>query len=60
VFAFVAGFFHPGDWASWDTAQRITYYAVLLGGFALLTMPPFVVRLVRREGWPAVAEADRV
>lgn len=60
VSAFVAGFFHPGDWASWDTAQRITYYAVLLGGFALLTMPPFVVRLVRREGWPAVAEADRV
>ena len=60
VFAFVAGFFHPGDWASWDTGQRITYYAVLLGGFALLTMPPFVVRLVRREGWPAVVEADRV
>ena len=54
AFAFVAGFFHPGDWASWDTGQRVVYYAVLLGGFALLTMPPFVIRLVRREGWPAV------
>jgi glutamate:GABA antiporter len=59
AFAFVAGFFHPGDWASWDSAQRITYYAVLLGGFALLTMPPFVIRLVRREGWP-VAEAEHI
>jgi glutamate:GABA antiporter len=54
AFAFVAGFFHPGDWASWDTGQRVVYYAVLLGGFALLTLPPFVIRLVRREGWPAV------
>jgi amino acid transporter len=58
VFAFVAGFFSPGDWASWDTTQRIVYYAVLLGGFALLTMPPFVVRVLRREGWPAVAGAS--
>jgi glutamate:GABA antiporter len=57
-FAFVAGFFHPGDWASWDTAQRVTYYAILVGGFVLLTMPPFVVRLLRREGWPASAEAE--
>jgi glutamate:GABA antiporter len=57
AFAFVAGFFQPGDWSSWDTVQRVTYYAVLIGGFALLTMPPFVVQLVRRRGWPAVAEA---
>jgi glutamate:GABA antiporter len=57
AFAFVAGFFQPGDWASWDIAQRVMYYAVLIGGFALLTMPPFVVQLVRRGGWPAVAEA---
>jgi amino acid transporter len=57
AFAFVAGFFQPGDWASWDTGQRVTYYAILVGGFALLTMPPFVIRLLRREGWPATAEA---
>jgi glutamate:GABA antiporter len=57
VFAFVAGFFHPGDWAGWDTGQRVVYYAVLLGGFALLTTPPFVVRVLRREGWAAAAEA---
>ena len=56
AFAFVAGFFQPGDWASWDTGQRVTYYAILVGGFALLTMPPFVIRLLRREGWPATAE----
>jgi amino acid transporter len=57
AFAFVAGFFQPADWASWDTGQRVTYYAILVGGFALLTMPPFVIRLLRREGWPATAEA---
>jgi amino acid transporter len=58
AFAFVGGFFHPGDWASWDTGQRVTYYAILVGGFALLTMPPFAIRLLRRQGWPATAEAE--
>jgi amino acid transporter len=57
-FAFVAGFFHPGDWASWDTGQRVVYYAVLLGGLAVLTMPPFLVRLVRRDGWAVAVEAE--
>ena len=28
-----------------------------VGGFVLLTTPPFVIRLLRREGWPATAEA---
>lgn len=54
AFAFVTGFFPPGDFVSWDTSQRVTYYAVLVAGFVLLTAPPFVVRLVRRGGWPAM------
>jgi hypothetical protein len=35
----------------------VTYYAVLVVGFLVLVAPPFVVRLVRREGWP-VMEPD--
>jgi glutamate:GABA antiporter len=57
AFAFVAGFFPPGEWPSMDTGQRLTYYAVLLGGFALLTAPPFLLRVLRREGWPAAEAA---
>lgn len=37
---------------TWNTGQRVTYYAVLIAGFLVLTAPPFVVRLVRRDGWP--------
>lgn len=55
AFAFVAGFFPPGDWAAWDTGQRITYYAIVVGGFFLLTAPPFLLRVVKRRGWPVVA-----
>jgi amino acid transporter len=57
AFAFVTGFFPPGDFVAWDTSQRVTYYAVLVVGFLVLVAPPFVVRLVRREGWP-VMEPD--
>jgi amino acid transporter len=57
AFAFVTGFFPPGDFVAWDTSQRVTYYAVLVAGFLVLVAPPFVVRLVRREGWP-VMEPD--
>ena len=52
AFAFVTGFFPPGDFVSWDTSQRVSYYAVLVAGFLVLTAPPFVVRLVRCDGWP--------
>jgi amino acid transporter len=54
LFAFVCGFFPPADYAAWDTTQRITYYAVLIGGFVALVAPPFAVRAVRPAGWPAL------
>jgi amino acid transporter len=53
AFAFVAGFFPPAQWPSMDGGERITYYAILVGGFALLTAPPFLFRVLRRDGWPA-------
>jgi amino acid transporter len=53
LFAFVCGFFPPADYATWTTTQRITYYAVLVGGFVALVAPPFLVRAVRPAGWPA-------
>ncbi len=53
LFAFVCGFFPPSDYATWDSAQRITYYAVMIGGFAVLVAPPFLVRAMRPRGWPA-------
>lgn len=58
AFAFVAGFFPPGDWATWDTGQKITYYAIVIGGFILLTLPPFLARIVKRDGWPVLAEDE--
>lgn len=39
AFAFVTGFFPPSDFVSWDTGQRVTYYAVLVAGFLVLTAP---------------------
>jgi len=58
AFAFVAGFFPPGDWATWDTGQKITYYAIVIGGFFVLVAPPFVVRVVKRDGWPALPDDE--
>ncbi len=58
AFAFVAGFFPPGDWDTWDTGQKITYYAIVIGGFILLTLPPFFARIVKRDGWPVLAEDE--
>ena len=52
VVAFVCGFFPPGDWAAWSTAERIQYYAIMVVGFLVLASPPFVLRAVKREGWP--------
>jgi amino acid transporter len=53
LFAFVSGFFPPGDWSAWDTGEKVTYYAIVVGGFFALTAPPFLLRVVRRRGWPA-------
>jgi amino acid transporter len=52
AFAFVCGFFPPGDWAAWTTAERIQYYAIMIVGFLVLVSPPFILRAVKREGWP--------
>ena len=57
AFAFVCGFFPPGDWAAWTTAERIQYYVTMSVGFLVLTAPPFVLRLVKREGWPRMEPA---
>jgi amino acid transporter len=57
LFAFVSGFFPPGQWPTWSSGERIAYYAIVVGGFFVLTAPPFLLRVVKRRGWPAL-EAD--
>ena len=57
-FAFIAGVLSARRLGHMGQAQKITYYGIVIGGFVLLTMPPFLVRVVKRDGWPVLAEDE--